>query len=77
MIFLQGQNGRQGIDMDNTEELKKQAVEFVMALANPKASVREIAYEGIQAVLALYTVNGDLNGAQSAIQHLRDFVNAK
>lgn len=59
------------------EELKKQSVEFVMALANPKLTVREVAWEGVQAILALYNLNGDMACANTAIQRLRDLVAAK
>lgn len=63
--------------MDNTEVLKQQSAEFVMALCSDKLSIREIAWEGVQAVLALYAVNNDFAAAQRGIQRLRELVASK
>lgn len=63
--------------MDKTEYLKQQATEFVMALCSTKLNIREIAWEGVQAVLAAYEINGDFAAAQSGIQRLRDMVASK
>lgn len=60
--------------MEKDEILKQQAAEFVMALCNPKLNIREIAWEGTQAVLAAYEISGDFAAAQAGIQRLREMV---
>lgn len=61
----------------NDEELKKQAVEFVMALTSDKLTIREIAWEGCQALLALHNITGDFKATQLGIQRLRELVASK
>lgn len=60
--------------MDKTEELKQKSAAFVMALCSNKLNVREIAWEGVQAVLAAYEISGDFAAAQAGIQRLREMV---
>lgn len=57
--------------MDKQEDLKNKCVAFVMTMASAGTSDRDTLMPGIEALLALFTVNGDAGGVQKGVERLR------
>lgn len=53
------------------EALAKASTEFVMTLASSTLSDRDVAWEGVKALMALLTVNGDMAGIQKGVERLK------
>lgn len=56
---------------DNTEALKSKAVNFVMQLANPKATGFAVAMAGIEAILEYHNMTNDIPATRIAVKRFR------
>lgn len=53
------------------EELKTKSLAFVLALCDPSLDDRSVAWEGVSAALAQFTVGNNMEGLQKAIYRIR------